>query len=208
MKQYQRQVEKIAKTVPTAKTLAKIGSRTGSIDDLIGLYRGFFKDAYDKEFNRVVKYVWISNQYTYDGVAIGNVQEAGFGLNKIYGYFIKYIVGSSQKPLTDGLFFSSISSYITDFFPKFYEHNPFDETKYFEFPYQNISIMHLAFVYQCEDRLEMLEYADGKSMSYGDFRDWALNHVLSKDPKKYVLSFWHNAEYLKKKKTKGRYKNK
>ena len=200
--------EKIAKEVPSAASLAKIGSRLGSVDELILQFRVFYKGLYSDQFDWIVKYLWMEHQYTYDGVSQGKAQEQGIHLNRMYGYFMKFMVGFSQKPLSDGIFFHALSSYIPDLFPTFYDHNPFEETEYFKLPYKNISIPHMVFVYQCDKRMEMLSHADGVGMSYGDFRDWALNYVESDTPSEYELSFWHNSYYIKKKNKTGRYKNK
>ena len=208
MKQYPQVYEKITKQVPSQATISKIGSRTGSVDDLIIKFRDYFKELYEIYFRWVVEYAWLEHQYLYDGVGRASAQEAGIGPNQIYGYFMKNIVGVSQKPLSDNLFSFALSSYLPDFFPKLYDHNPFEEPEYFKFPYKNITISHLAFVYQCKERLEMLEYADERAMSYGDFRDWASNHVYCENPGEYSLCKWHNSSYLQKAKKVGRYKRK
>lgn len=206
MKLHPQEHEKIAKGVPTKLALDKIGSRLGTVDDLILRFRDFYKGLFADQFSWIVKYLWLEHQYTYDGISQGKAQEQGFHLNRMYGYFTKYMVGFSQKPLSDGIFFHAISSYIPDFFPTLYDHNPFEEPEYFKFPYENISIPHMTFVYQCEKRLEMLNHADSVGMSYGDFRDWALDYVYTDAPGEYALSFWHNSFYIKKVNKTGRYK--
>ena len=197
MRQYPQTWDKIG-IPPSEKSLNKIGSRIGTVDELIVIYRDFFKKELTAEFNRIVKYVWLKHQYTYGGIGIDIQSEVGLFLNKVYGYFMKNMVGVTQKTLVDGLSFPAISSYIPDLFPEFYTHNVLDEPEYFKFPYKNISICHMVLVYQCDERIEMLQYADEKAMSYGDFRDWAANYLMSIDPYKYELHFWHNTEYIKK----------
>jgi hypothetical protein len=197
MKQYPQSYEKIAKYVPSAKSIADIGSHIGTKDEYAKQFRDFLKGLYLSFFDGLVKYVWLEHQYTYRGISRDKDLNSGFFPNKIFGYFMKNIVGISQKPFIDSFLFTAISSYIPDFFPKFYEHNPFFDPEYFKFPYKNISIDCLTFVYQCEERLDMLAYADKVSMSYGDFRDWAVNHVLCANPGEYEHTFWHNSTYIK-----------
>lgn len=198
MRHHPKQYENISKFAPKAKSIADMGSRSGTLDDLIATYRNFYKSAHIALFDLSVRHVWLEHQYTYRGLSRGKATEQGYFPNKVYGYFMKNIVGVSHKPLTENLYFTSMASYFSAFFPKFYEHNPFEETGYFKFPYKNISIDHMSFVYQCEERLDMLAHAESLSMTYGDFRDWAMNHVLCENPSGYELVFWHNSSYIKK----------
>lgn len=207
MKHHPKRFEDIGKFPPNAKTISEIGSRLGTVDELITLSRDFYKEAFLQIFLMTIKQAWLEHQYTLRGVG-RNSPRGGMFSNKVYGYFIKNIVGRSQKPLTDSLFATAITSYIPKWFPKFYAFNPFTEPEYFKFPYDHVSIDHLAFVYQCKERDEMLAYAEQKKLSYGEFRDWAVNHVNSESPGEYATVFWHNSSYLRRRKTRGMYKTK
>lgn len=198
MKHHPKQFENISRRVPSAETLADIGSLSGTVDDLILKYRDFYKYAFGALFDLLVKQTWLEHQYTYKGLSRGKPGEQGLYPNQVYGYFMRHMVGRSQKPLTDGIILTGIVSYFPVFFPKFYEHNPFEESGYYKFPYENISIDHMAFVYQCDERLDMLAHAEKMAMSYGVFRDWVINHVSCGFPGKYINTYSHNTSYMRK----------
>ncbi len=160
----------------------------------------------------VVKQVWLENQFQYDGGTRSARFGNGFAIDSTFGYYMKKVVGISQKPITANFTFTAIATYLKELFPEFLEHNPFEEPEYYEFPYTHITLDHMIFVYQCDDRLDMLRYADTKEMSFADFANWSVNHVLSYNSEVnddiYTLSsiknFW---SLIRNKKYKKRSKN-
>ena len=175
MKQYPKVYDNVSLRDP-GPALARIGSAYGSVDELIARFRSFYRQAHQELFNMMVKEVWLSQQILYKGARRKNRQN-GFGVDWAYSVFMTTAVGISQKPLTTGLLFDAIPTYFKDFFPNFTDHDPFLEPKYFAYPYKHVTLDHLLFVYQCHNRLEMLEEAETRSMKIKEFQDWVVNWV-------------------------------
>ena len=149
----------------------------------------FYIDAHRQIFNIVVRQVWLEFQVTYDGKRRRRRKD-GFRRDASYGWFIKSMVGISQKPIVNNRCFTAVATYLKDFFPDFLNNNPFKNPELYEYPFKHLTLDHLFFVYMCEDRIEMLEYADKKEMNILDFTNWATNHVLS-----YNEDIGHNKYY-------------
>lgn len=187
--------------------ISLIGSTLGSTEELIDRFRKFYKEFHKSFFWYVVNEVWLEQHFVYDGIRRTSRRHNGFSNDWAYGYFMKMMVGYSQKVITSNLVFSAVASYLKDFFPDFLNHDPLKEPEYFEFPYKNITLDHLFFVHRVDTRLELLEEAEKQNMPYTEFVNWATNEVfcyndeVGKDV--YVLNnnryFWI---YLKKAKTK------
>jgi len=198
--------------MPSEKMIANISSSCGTVSELALQFRNFFKEAHSQLFDIMVKEIWLEQQLLYQG-ARRNRSGNGYGADWTYSYFIKNMVGISQKPVTSGTVFISIPTYFGDFFPNFSDHNPFEEPDYFKYPYKHITLDHLMFVYQYENRLELLEEADKRQMQIGEFYDWATNIALSDEDEKgnqvYSLKRHSFIPYIKKekitKKYEGRY---
>lgn len=178
MKQYPKTYEDVSKR-PSDDFISNMGSTFGSLDELTSKARLFHKEAQLVLFDLIIKTAWLEQHFTFHGVRRSKRRGNGISHDWAYSYFMKGIVGISQKSFTDGIVFSSVPTYFKDFFPNFSDHDPFKEPEYFKFPYKNISMDHLAFVAQCHNRLELLAYAEERAMTIKDFVDWAANWALS-----------------------------
>lgn len=176
MKQYKKTHENISK-YSRQKQMAAVSSPLGSLDELARRFRNFYRDAHIVLFDLTVKQIWMEHQFLYHGARRARSGN-GIGIDSAYGYFMKAIVGISQKPLTDGIAFVAMPTYFKDFFPNFSDHDPFKNPEMYKYPYEHVTLDHLAFVYQCDNRLEMLQEAENKKMNIKDFCDWAVNWVL------------------------------
>lgn len=203
MKHYPKIYQDLSR-LPSKKICSSIGSSAGSVDELAALFRNFYKEAYPILFDLIVKQVWLEQKFLYNGARRAGRFANGNTPDWAFSYFMKSIVGISQKPLTTGFIFVSLPSYIPDLFPTFSDHNPFEEPEFFKFPYKNITIDHMMFCYQYHDRIEMLKEADEKVMNIKEFMDWATNHVLSynKDKSKEIYSICRHSffPYIKRNK--------
>lgn len=203
MKHYPKTHEDISKP-PTKRIIDGIGSSYGSIDDLVLRFRSFLREAHLEIFNILIKQVWLEQKFTFNGSRRGGRSSNGYSPDWAYSYFMKTYVGISQKPFTNGVIFSIIPSYFKDFFPNFSDHDPFEEKEYFKYPYSHITLDHLMFVYQHDERLELLDEAEKRSMNIMDFMNWAANIALSEEKKdgrsKYRLVRSCFMPYLKKNK--------
>jgi len=201
MKQYPKTYKDLSRQ-PGDKRLSCIGSSLGSVDNLALSFRNFYKEAHLIIFDLNVKEVWLEQHFLYDGVRRANRSRNGYNLDWTFSYFMKSIVGISQKPLTCGFFFATTATYFIDFFPNFLDHNPFEEPEYFKYPYKHVTLDFLAFVYQCHNRLKMLQEAEDKKMNIQDFMNWAANYELSYssslDKELYCIVRHNFIPYLKK----------
>ncbi|MFA5444994.1 MAG: hypothetical protein WC262_08520 [Bacteroidales bacterium] len=205
MKHYKKTYEDVYHAEVDDVRLARMGSLLGSPEKLAEKFRAFYKDFHESFFGYVVKQVWLEQHFSYNGVRRSRRSQNGYVGDWAFSYFMKMIVGYSQKPLTVNFLFTAIATYLKDFFPDFLNHDPFAEPEYFKFPYENITLDHLFFVYMVDNRLELLEEAEKKKMSFFDFANWATNAVfcynddVNKDV--YVLTnnrfFWAHLKKLK-----------
>ena len=177
MKIYPKQYDDIVKK-PTPAIIAAMGSRYKTLPELVVLTGSFIRDAYDNIFNYLVKMVWISQQFTYAGARGRGRSKNGFGHDWGFSFFMRGMVGISQKALTTGLFFVTVPTYFKDFFPDFSDHNPFEEPEYFKFPYKHVTIDFLDYVSECHNRIELLNYAEEKKMNKIEFENWAYNQIM------------------------------
>lgn len=158
--------------------IAHTGSTLGSVVNLANNFKLFYKKAYDDLFEMIVKYVWLEQHFSYNGVRRVKRCRNGHAHDRAFSFFMNGIVGINQKPVTTSQVYSAVPSYLNDFFLDFLEHDPFKEPEYFKFPYKNITLDFLLYVYQCDDRLELLKEADERGMKSKEFIDWATNYVL------------------------------
>lgn len=178
MKHYPKKYQNITNQ-PEDRLLDKIGSNYGSVDELIVSLRTFYRESTLQIFDIFIKQTWISQQFLYNGVRRARI--AGTSTQEgeiVYSFFMRAVVGSDKNALASSLFLPSILTYLKDFFPNFSDHNPFTESDYFKYPYKNITLDYLYLVHDHDDRLEMLKKAEEESMSFYEFYNWVINHVL------------------------------
>lgn len=178
MKQYPKKYGDISRSPnPGGALLRSMGSSLGTVENLAMKFRDFYREAHLSLFDMLVKEAWLEQKFLYDGAR--RVKRSGNGMqsDSAFSYFVKAVVGISQKPLTDGMTFVAVTTYFRDFFPNFSDYDPFTEKEYFKYPYEHVTLDHLSLVYQCHNRLELLKEAEDKKMSIHDFQNWASNWV-------------------------------
>jgi hypothetical protein len=180
MKQYPKSYENLYEVENNRNVYLDLaGSVYGSLDDLAEQFRSFYRDAHRSIFDVVVRQIWLEQQFTFNKARRKRRSANGFKQEATFSYFMKSVVGISQKPITNNRCFTAIASYLKELFPDFLYHNPFEEPEFFKYPFSHVTLDHMFFVANCEDRLDMLRYAEEKEMSFVDFANWAVNHVLS-----------------------------
>jgi len=92
---------------------------------------------------------------------------------------MKAVVGVSQKPIVANMAFTAVATYLKELFPDFLVKSPFKDPEYYKYPFEHVTLDHVFFVYQCEERMDMLKHAEEEELSIIDFVNWATNHVLS-----------------------------
>lgn len=165
--------------LPRQTILDRCGAIGESPDSYIKKWRTFSRKAHRDIFDIYVRQLWMEFRFTYNGIRRTKRRKNGFGIDVAFGVFMKRGVGISQYPVTSNFAFTSICSYFKDLFPEFLIRNPFEDADYYKYPYKHVTLDHMCLVYQCKDRLEMLQYAEEKEMGYSDFFNWVANHVLS-----------------------------
>lgn len=180
MKQYLKRYDDVSRRWKRGSLLLQnIGSSLGTAEELALKFRTFYKEAHLLLFDMLVKEVWLEQKFLYAGARRKGRSGNGMAADSAFSYFTKSMVGISQKALTDGMTFVAVPTYFKDFFPNFSDHDPFLEKEYFKYPYQHITLDHLLYVYQCDNRLELLKEAEDKRMSILDFYNWASNWAYS-----------------------------
>lgn len=179
MKQYPKVYEDIVRD-PSNYIIDGISTSFSSLDELSLRFKDFLRQACLTLFDLYVKDHWLEGQFKREGVPRRIGRKSG-PEDVAFAYFMRKIVGITQQSLNSGFYSRVVPTYFIDFFPKFFEHDPFKEPEYYKFPYQHVSLDHLVFVYQCHNRMEMLSEAEDKKMSIKDFMNWATNWELSYD---------------------------
>lgn len=178
MKIYKKKDQNLSKR-PSEETIAKMGSTLGSIDELARRFQKFYRKAHVLFFEWMVNEVWLEQKFTYGGVRRNGRSGNGYTADSVFAFFMRAVVGISQKPFTAGFFFIAIPTYFKDFFPNFSDHDPDDEPEYFKYPYKHVTLDHLAFVYQVHNRLELLDWAEEHAMTIHDFENWATQQCFA-----------------------------
>jgi len=160
-------------------SLNKLEYKLGTLDEFAEDLRTFYSKTHKDIFRIMVCQVWFEYQFVFDG----ETKSRRFGKNNyidsVFSFFLKEKVGITHKPITNSRFFAAITSYFSEFFPEFLIRSPFDDPKYYKFPFKHIFLDHLFLVHMCHERMDMLKYAEKKKMSIREFTNWAVNHVLS-----------------------------
>lgn len=153
------------------------------VGEYIKLFQSFLKSFYDDLFLQCVKLSWMRRKFQYCGQ---KVQIPMYTTPRILqGKFVKFMrryIGNDIQMINRQFFFNKLEThYFNELFPGFDEGNPFENPDYYKFPYKNISLDYLMFVYQLDDRFELLEEADKQKMTYAVFLDYVLNHVFNEN---------------------------
>lgn len=178
MKQYPKIYEDLFRQRKGLK-VELIDSAHGTRDELTSLMREFFSDSFKDLFRIAVRYLWLEKQVIYNGKRRLRRFRNGHIPDQVFARYMMGDVGHDQTVMTRSRWFTVVSTVVAEMFPEFLQRNPFEEPEYFEWPYHTVGVDYLSYVYQVENRLEMLEYADSKGMSYLEFKNWVNNYVLS-----------------------------
>lgn len=224
MKRYNKSFEDVY-SGEYAKNLCKLGSVStfGGLNTstYIDLYSKFVSEALVVLWDISIKHHWLERQFVYGGKRRAKKSRNGIILDSVFSVFFRNIVGGEHKIFSRMHILSKIETYIDDFFPDFDFNNPFREPKKYLFPYKNIGLDHLLVVYQMPERLELLEEAEKKNMTYVQFLDYVINYVFSYNEDVgddiYIfmrttlfppyVKYIHYHEYKKKQRKRGRKKN-
>lgn len=148
-----------------------------NVDKYLRLMRSEIANWQKGYFDFLVKIEWLVRRFVYrDHRKKGLNSRSGIRTDMAFAMFMRAYVGYDHRFFYHSYIPSSkIVTYLDDFFPDFEINNPFEVP--YEFPYKNISMEYLFFVYQMPERLEVLAYADEQKMSYPEFYDYIVNYI-------------------------------
>lgn len=153
-----------------------------TIDKYAADFKAFLKKAFSSEFDNYVRLSWLRRKFCYNGKKTKMPMNTNsWALNMAFVKFMRRCIGKDIQIITKGRFFSKIELYFEEFFPGFMDGNPFTNPEYYKFPYENISMEYLTVVYDLNDRIELLNIAEERNMSYCAFMDYVLNHIHSEN---------------------------
>lgn len=137
-------------------------------------------------FDYIVKFAWLKRKFCYRG--INRVKKYnGVQIDRQFSLFFLKYVGLHHRIISANSTYSKIIRYFNDFFPDFDSRDPFKEK--LEYPYKNVSFEYLFFVYQMEERMELLKIAEERKMSYTEFLNYVINYIccLNEKEEKYWI---------------------
>ena len=144
------------------------------------LYVAEFKKemmSFEKDtFNHLVKIAWLMRRFCYNGER--RLRHGGNGqlLDTAYGLFVRNFVGYDTKFIySNKSSISKILTYMDDLFPNFDDGNPIEES--YEYPYKVVTLSHMVLVYQMTERMELLDCAEKKGLTYVEFLDYIINYI-------------------------------
>lgn len=178
MKHYPKTYEDLYRHKEELK-LTRIEAYTGSTTGFIKQFKELFTDSYKDLFKISLRYLWLEKQISYNGKRRMRRWRNGHVPDQIFGRFMSIEVGKDHGLLTRNKWFHVTSYFIVDYFPDFLDRNPFEEEEHFEYPYKHATLDYFGFVYQCDVRKEMMDWAEEQQMSFHDFKNWVVNYVLS-----------------------------
>ena len=153
-------------------------------------------------FNHLVKIAWLMRRFCYDGERRVRHGSNGQILDTAYGLFVRNFIGYDTKFVySNRSGIAKILTYMDDLFPNFDEGNPLEEI--YEYPYKVVTLSHMVLVYQMEERMELLDYAERKGLAYVEFLDYIINHInchndeIGKNEYEFIFSA-HFMPYVKK----------
>lgn len=197
MKMYPREYELVfsGDAITRKKCDLNLVSTLDNIPSSVDEYVSLFSDSarlFDRQlFDFIVKYKWLINRFKYKGKHRKKARNNGIQLDAAMGIFYRNHVGFDSRFYFGGLSpWSKLLTYLPDLFPDFDQLNPFETP--LELPYKNNTLSHMLYVYQMDERLELLAESEKRGMSYAEFLDYVLNYSLCYNDEhgdKYVFIF-------------------
>lgn len=155
-----------------------ISAQEMTANEYAAVFRDLLKGFADSLFEFYVKFAWLKKKFTYKG-QVAALKVTGGEVDYAFSSFLRKIVGNDTQFFTKSFLYHKITSYFKDLFPDFERNDPFKNPELYQFPFENISIEFLAVVYQLDDRLALLKYADKQKMNYARFLDFVINQTYS-----------------------------
>ncbi len=148
------------------------------IDEHIREFSNLVMGFQEYVFNFLVKYIWLSRKFHYDGVWRRKLGSNSHQLDGAYSLFLRKYINFSPALVT-GTYLARIAGYFDDFFPNFDEGNPFKED--YSYPYKYMTFDCLILVWQIPERLDLLRIGEERKMRFLKFADYVINHTMCRN---------------------------
>ncbi len=152
------------------------GEEEISTDEYTMMMKDHMESFHKIIWDNLVKSYWLMRKFHYGGKRrrVGSTGE-GITLDGSYAVFTRFFVGYDYGVMTSVPFFGKIASYFDDYFPDFDQSNPFEEK--YEYPFNYVTLDFLYLVNRMPERLELLEKAEEKKLTFSPFIDYVLNYI-------------------------------
>ena len=130
MKHYPKTYENLYQQDHRAVNLGNLSALDGTIDELATQFRDFYFESHRQLFNIILKQVWLEMQVVYQGRRRRR-RKNGFREDSFFGWFMKSLVGVSQKPIVANMCFTATATYLKEMFPDFLNKDPFKNPEYY-----------------------------------------------------------------------------
>lgn len=163
-------------TVPLK--IEKISVGEMSLNDYRGLWQSLLNNTYLKLYDDLLRFSWLRRLFCY-----GNqktcfpVQGSSRVLNIAFLKYMRRHIGKDIQLITRSKFFSKLELYFDELYPGFMDGNPFENPEYYKYPFKFITMDYMMVVWQLDERVELLKYADEHEMGWATFADYVINHV-------------------------------
>lgn len=149
------------------------------INKFLNYYSEIIDKMGDHWWEFCVKMRWLSNNYKYNNFERFKVSANNHQSDMTYSFFLREYGKKDFRLFTRSDVYCKINSYFEDFFEvsNFKLSNPFDDFSYYKYPYKNIGVSFLFTVYQMPERLQLLQRAEDRKMSYNQFLDHLINYI-------------------------------
>lgn len=190
-KEYEKEYEDVytSENAVSKCDIALIGTDNGwTVSEYKKIFEEEIRRSYMNIFNMIVRYYWLQRRffYKYKTWKKDKLNYNGYITDNAYSIFLKNYIGINHRVLTGNAFFGKICSYFNDFFKDFDKYSPFENPEKYEFPYKHVTLDFLLLVYQMKERINLLDIAETRKMSFAQFSDYVLNYI-----------FCYNQEYGK-----------
>ncbi len=179
---YPKEYEDVYKTRDIFKRLkpSLLSNKIGwNNDKYIEIFRQTFREFEVNLFNNLVKIYWLLRNFDYR-------KTRKKGRRDTFKYLNSYWTGNRESIFlmeylnTDRVSFKGrtnykIVSYFEELFPDFENRNPFKERM--EYPFEFITLSYLVLVYQMDERMDLLNYAEDNKIGYSKFFNYVINYI-------------------------------
>jgi len=149
------------------------------VNKFLKYYSELIDEMSDHWWEFSVKMRWLSDNYKYNNFERFKTSANNHQSDMTFSFFLRDYGRRDFRLYTRSNIYYKINSYFKDFFEtrEFKLNNPFEDFSYYKYPYKNIGINFLFTVYQMPERLQLLQRAEDRKMSYNEFLDYIINYI-------------------------------